>query len=103
YFTGNVSFIPVDGGRKEQVIINPHTEEIVEIHGDGIACNPLPDGKIAGFFPVEVGQYTLSPRAVGVHEVDPAGIAAQIIGIYPAKGIWVKALIQPFGSLMNFF
>jgi hypothetical protein len=38
-----------------------------------------------------------------MHEVDPACIPPQVIGIDLAKSIRIEALIQPFHGLVNFF
>ncbi|MBS1659837.1 MAG: hypothetical protein JST68_02170, partial [Bacteroidetes bacterium] len=51
----------------------------------------------------EVRQDTLRSSPIGMHEIDPIRISAEIVRVYLTKSIREKTLIQLFSGLVNFF
>jgi hypothetical protein len=72
-----------------------------QVHGNGVPGDPLPYAQITRLLPIKISQDTLGPRTVGMHEIDPAGIPAEVVGIDLAKGIREQTLVQLFGGLVH--
>src|SRR6201999_3294290 len=97
------SFIPVYSGRKQQVVEDTYTKQVVEVHCDGVAGDALPNRIISRLLPIQVSQNTLGACTVGMHEIDPTGIPSKEIRINFAKGVWIKTLIKLLRRLVDFF
>ena len=56
HFSRNQEFVTSDSGRNEDVVYGTYTEQVVDIHNQGVLCNTFPDRQVACFFPVHISK-----------------------------------------------
>ena len=102
-FAGDEVLVASDGGGKEYVVDGTDAEEVVEVHDDGVDGNAFPDGEVAGFPPVEVGEGGLGAGPVGVHDVAVVGAATEDVGDDFAEGLREEAFVDVADGVVNVF
>lgn len=100
---GDEILVAADGRREKDVVDGADTEEVVEIHDNSIDGNTLPDGEVAGLFPIEIGQRRLGAGTVGVHDIAVKRVAGEEVGDYFAESLREEALIDIFDSVVDVF
>ena len=78
-------------------------DEVIGVHDDGVLSNAFPNGNVAGFFPIGVGQTGFGAGTVSVNDGAEVGVVGQIIGNNLTESFWEKAFINVFDGIMNIF
>ena len=103
HLTGNQQLVATDGRRDEDIIDSTHTDEVVDVHDEGILCDALPDGEVARLLPVHIGQRRLGAGSIGMHDVAILGIAAQDVGDDLAESLRIEALVDVTDGIVHIF
>ena len=96
-------FVSPNGGRHEDVVNRPDTQQIIGIHYNCVLSYSAPYGKVSGFFPIHVGKARFGSRAIGVHYVAILGVSTQNVGHYLTKSMGKDTLVNILNSCVNVF
>jgi hypothetical protein len=87
--------VAADRTAHEDVVHRTDTEQIVQVHHQGILGDTVPHGEVAGAFPVGIGQAALGASAIGVHYDAMLSATGQVIGHHLAERTREQAFVQP--------
>ena len=63
--------------------------------------NAFPNGEVARFTPIGIGEATLCTRAIGMHDVAHGGIATEDIGDDLAESFGIETFVNIFDGVVH--
>lgn len=102
-FAWNAVFVSANGAGKQNGSRRAHTEEVIDIHNDGVLGNSAPDREVARLLPVHVGQGGFCTRTIGVHHQTMLEATGQVIRDNFTEGLREEPLVYVRNGLMYIF
>ena len=101
--TGDEALVAAYCRGEKNIVRRADAEEVVDVHDEGVLGYAFPDGEVAGLAPVDVCERALCSCAVGVHDVAPVGVAAEIVGDNLAESSGENTLVDVLDCVVDVF